>query len=376
MLEETKETYLTMPLEEKRKVYKCGRDYITPDKIQNWPLYVQNRRGKYKNKGADKVQPKFEVNQTLNQKIALFRGDITKLEIDAIVNAANSSLAGGGGVDGSIHSAAGQRLLQTECKTLGGCKTGEAKITGGYKLPAKYVIHTVGPVGENEDRLKSCYVSCLNLMKEYKLRTVAFPCISTGIYGYPNEPACDTALSCVRNWLEEGDNADTVDLIIFCLFLPVDVGFYESKMLDYFPLPSDFYGGDGDNGNNTSTKDDKSKSVEKTAAAGSSTTQAKDTSVDVAMESQPEEALEETSNTQPMASLDMEDDNMLTSHSSELDSKEGNGNDVEIEQEGLHSTREEVASGVKIDTELKDSLPNKENLDHEDGIQDEAQDRM
>lgn len=131
------------------------------------------------------------------EKIKLVKGDITKLCVDAIVNAANSRLLGGGGVDGAIHRAAGKELL-AECKTLGGCKTGEAKITGGYNLPCKHVIHTVGPIycqgkkGQNE-QLANCYKNSLLLADKHGLKSVAFSAISTGIYGYPIDLACKIA---------------------------------------------------------------------------------------------------------------------------------------------------------------------------------------
>ncbi|KAJ8914558.1 hypothetical protein NQ315_010022 [Exocentrus adspersus] len=172
-------------------------------------------------------------NATLANKISIFCGNITILEVDAIVNAANSSLLGGGGVDGAIHKAAGPNL-KAECKTLGGCPTGEAKITGGYNLPAKHVIHTVGPQGEKEGYLKNCYQNSLRIMLENNLRSIAFPCISTGIYGYPNEPAAHVAAYTVRKFLEA--NSDKVDRIIFCLFLDIDKDIYKGLLQSYFPL--------------------------------------------------------------------------------------------------------------------------------------------
>jgi O-acetyl-ADP-ribose deacetylase (regulator of RNase III) len=164
-------------------------------------------------------------------RIEVILGDITKQPVDAIVNAANETLLGGGGVDGAIHRAAGPELYD-ECLKLRGCATGDAKITRGYRLPAKYVIHTVGPVwgggrrGE-DDLLASCYRRSLEIAAAHGLRTIAFPCISTGVYRFPRERAAEIAVREVRTFLE---NHPSIEKVVFVCFLQEDFAIYQKLL--------------------------------------------------------------------------------------------------------------------------------------------------
>lgn len=152
-------------------------------------------------------------------KLSVVQSDITILEVDAIVNAANTSLLGGGGVDGAIHRAAGPELL-AECRALGGCKTGEAKVTKGYRLPAEYIIHTVGPVwhgGAHHEKelLASCYRNALILARQVEAKSIAFPCISTGVYHFPKQLAAEIAVATVKETLKHNDKIIQVDFVCF-----------------------------------------------------------------------------------------------------------------------------------------------------------------
>jgi len=284
---EEKARILALSVEERRKLYTCGEEFVPLSQIPTWSGQVEAELNEKKTTGKDsepklvdavdakneekedsdaiarddETKPedentveddpewikqlkedlkkdveskKIDLKLDLSDKVSVFVGDITKLEIDAIVNAANSSLLGGGGVDGAIHRAAG-KMLYMENKTLDGCEEGEAKSSGGYHLPAKFVISTVGPQGEYPDILSKCYTSCLALLSNNSLKSIAFPCISTGVYGYPNTGACNVALRTVRQWLEEEENHKKIDRIVFCLFLQKDQDIYKKMLPHVFP---------------------------------------------------------------------------------------------------------------------------------------------
>ncbi|KAJ6228079.1 adp-ribose glycohydrolase macrod2 [Anaeramoeba flamelloides] len=227
-----KKTTKLQSQEKRRKKYHCGEDFTSVEDIDTWETFI------LKNIGDDEVlisHDQFPIDSALNKKVALWHGNMVKLEIDAVVNAARSSLLGGGGIDGAIHEAAGQKLRE-ECSRLNCCNHGDTKITTGHLLPAKYILHSVGPIGENKKLLTKCYQSLLNLLIKCKLKTVGLCGISSGLYGYPLEKAVHVALHTTRKWLEKKKNADKVDKIVFVTYLTKEWDVYKRLMPIYFPF--------------------------------------------------------------------------------------------------------------------------------------------
>jgi len=233
---------LKLSKRERRERYRCGSKYLTLDKINPWFVDLV---GFQKIEQSPPIQPLCKPNIFINRILSHFTGNICTLEIDAIVNAANEAMLGGGGIDGAIHTAAGNNLYY-ECKCIpfdpetgDRCNCGDSKITLGYNLPAKFVIHTVGPRGEKSDLLKKCYSSILQCVKENKIRSVALCGISTGIFGYPLENASRIACETVRQWLEDESNRNCVDRIIFVTFLDKERICYQRLLQEYFPFEED-----------------------------------------------------------------------------------------------------------------------------------------
>ncbi|MCJ1356680.1 MAG: hypothetical protein MMC33_006675 [Icmadophila ericetorum] len=216
-----------------------------------------------------------DPSKPLNKKICLIRADITTLEVSAIVNAANRSLLGGGGVDGAIHNAAGPKLLR-ECRTLGGCNTGDAKITKAYSLPCSRVIHAVGPIYSSENQrapgraktlLQSCYRKCLELAVQNECKSLAFSALSCGAYGYPSGDAAAVACAEVRRFLEEEGNEGEFEKVVFCCFTPKDENAYKAMIPKYFPAteedaPEEPEAGESEDESEATTGEEKEGEVE------------------------------------------------------------------------------------------------------------------
>ena len=184
-------------------------------------------------KGEYQISP-FKIEDIINQKVCLMRGDITKIfGIDCLVNAANSGLYGGGGVDGAIHRAAGSKLHKYLKQHYNQCETGDFKPSPGFDIPCEEILHGVGPMGKKPDLLQLVYLRCLMYMKHKNYHTIAFPCISTGIYDYPNKDACETVLQTLRFWLE--NNPDWNGYIVICCYEEKDYNIYRGRMGYYFP---------------------------------------------------------------------------------------------------------------------------------------------
>jgi len=234
-----------LTLKQRRARYKVP--YVTPEEITTWAdeevdkdlkdYYGMrdNYSGFWKFRGTEKrVGGVFPQSVLLNKKVAIYNGSVVHLELDAVMNACNTMMAGGGGVDGAIHCAAGAQLYQEE-SMVDGCPYGEVRVTRGYCMPARMVIHAAGPIGEKPKKLKNCYINALNEAVRHGCRTVGFCGVSTGNYGYPIESASEIALSTVRKWLETDDNLDKLDLIVFACYHYLEQKIYQKSMQRFFP---------------------------------------------------------------------------------------------------------------------------------------------
>ena len=210
---------------------------LTAIKLSDIPKWSENGPNFIKRlKPIDPETILYPPNSEINDLISYIpRGDSTALKVDAIVNAANSGLSPGGGICGCIHHSAGSKLAKA-CAKIGFCPTGKAVVTPGFDLPSNYVIHAVGPIGENPEKLTQVYESTLACIDGQKIRSVALCCISTGIYGYPIKPATEIALNVVRKFLEDSENREKTDRIIFVVFTMSDCKVYEKMLPLYFPI--------------------------------------------------------------------------------------------------------------------------------------------
>lgn len=215
---------------------------ISIDSLPTWSDYyaanIQPRKKAIIAKRHASVQGEYEIDKEINKKIMLWRGDITALEADAIVNAANDKLWSGGGICGAIHNASGPKLEEA-CNVIGYCETGSTVITAGFEAYAKHVLHSVGPTNGDPNLLYSCYISCLDVAVANNVKSVVFCCLSTGIFGFPNGPAAIIAMTAVRRWLEKDDNKSKIDKIMFCTFTQEDTQLYDQMATTFFPVEED-----------------------------------------------------------------------------------------------------------------------------------------
>jgi len=224
------DTYILADTESRRARYFCGSKFVLASDIPTWGDITRGSYTPYKKNSL------WKPNHKINKKVSLWKGDITLLEVDAIVNAANKTLTGGGGVDGAICRAAGLELLEESGTIKGGCLPGEAKIVGGYRLPAKYVVQTVGPQNKDAKILENAYKNSLKLAVENNIKSIAFPCIATKCYGFPNEDAANVALATTRKFLESDQHEIR---IIFCVYTERDDKIYKNLLASYFPPDKD-----------------------------------------------------------------------------------------------------------------------------------------
>ena len=208
--------------------------------LKNLPTWAEEGPELIKNNPPTKFEAKYKPNTEINEKVSFWmRGNSAKLACDAVVNAANSYLLPGGGICGVLHSASGPEMA-VDCHKIGHTPTGRCAITKGYKLPAKYCIHTVGPIGEQPDKLTEAYENTLKCIDGEKIRSIGFCCISTGIYGYPIKPATRIAFDVVRKFLEVPENREKTDRIVFVVFERKDVVVYNQMRHEYFPLDVEY----------------------------------------------------------------------------------------------------------------------------------------
>jgi O-acetyl-ADP-ribose deacetylase (regulator of RNase III) len=213
-----------------------SKDEAIKENLKKLPTWEEEGPSIVESNPPKKFDPKYKPKSEINSKVSfLMRGDSSRLAVDAVVNAANSQLAPGGGICGILHYAAGGKMAN-ECYSIGYTPTGKCAVTLGYNLPAKYCIHTVGPIGENPEMLEKAYSNTLKCIDGKKIRSVALCCISTGIYGYPIKPATQIALETVRKFLEDPNNREKTDRIVFVVFEKRDVVVYNQLRHIYFPL--------------------------------------------------------------------------------------------------------------------------------------------